>query len=291
MEVSDYIIKKNKLGHGSFGDVFQGNHKTTNEKVAVKIETTDQKKILKHEYSVYKALHANPAAPHIPKIHFFGVKDGETILIMEFLNASIEKLHTKCGKTFTLKTTLMLGIQMFDLLKKLHESNFVHRDIKPDNFLLGNEDKTRIYLIDFGLTKRFKNENNVHVKFQEGKSLVGTARYASINSHAGFELSRRDDLESLFYMLIYLWAGTLPWQGIEAPTREEKYVLIGDKKKTVSEEELCNGLPPAFCTCLKYIKNLKFKDKPDYPYLRAQLTDTFRAQGFHYDCKYDWIGG
>jgi len=288
MDVSDYIIKKHKLGHGSFGDVYQGANKNTNEKVAVKIESSDQKKILKHEYSVYKALHANPCAPHIPKIYYFGVKDDQTILIMEFLNASIEKLHTKCGKTFTLKTTLMLAIQMFDLLKKLHEANFVHRDIKPDNFLLGNDDETRIYLIDFGLTKRFKNENNVHVKFHEGKSLVGTARYASINSHAGFELSRRDDLESLFYMLIYLWAGSLPWQGIEAPTREEKYTLIGDKKKSVPLEELCTGLPVAFLNCLKYIKNLKFKDKPDYVFIRGQLTDAFRTNGFRYDCKYDW---
>ena len=286
--MDNYIIKKHKLGHGSFGDVYQGVHKSTNEKVAVKIESLTEKKILKHEYSVYKSLHANPSAPHIPKIHYFGTHENQTILIMEFLNSSIEKLHTKCGKQFTLKTTLMLAIQMFDLLKKLHESNFVHRDIKPDNFLLGNEDKTRIYLIDFGLTKRFKNENNVHVKFQEGKSLVGTARYASINSHAGFELSRRDDLESLFYMLIYLWGGSLPWQGIEAPTREEKYTLIGDKKKSVPLEELCSGLPMAFLNCLKYIKDLKFKDKPDYAYLRRQLTDTFKSNGFRYDCKYDW---
>ena len=117
--------------------------------MAVKIESSDQKKILKHEYSVYKALHANPCAPHIPKIYYFGVKDNQTILIMEFLNASIEKLHTKCGKTFTLKTTLMLAIQMFDLLKKLHEANFVHLDIKPSNFLINAQHKVK--LTDFGV--------------------------------------------------------------------------------------------------------------------------------------------
>ena len=284
-----YILGKKKLGHGSFGDVHLGHHKTTGEKVAMKIETAGKKKILKHEYAVYTELSANKYAPHMPKVYWFGTENGKTVLVMEYLDASIEKLHLKCQRVFSLKTTLMLAIQMLDLLKKLHEGNYIHRDIKPDNFLLGNDDKTRVFLIDFGLTKKFKNVNNVHIKFVEGKSLVGTARYASINSHLGVELSRRDDLESLFYMLIYLYKGVLPWQGIDGKTREEKYALIGDKKRTTSLTVLCADMPYAFIECLAYIKGLGFKDKPNYAFLRKQLVDTFKQYGFTYDCKYDWV--
>jgi serine/threonine protein kinase len=289
MDVQDFEIKKNKLGQGSFGEVVLGVNRLTNEKVAVKIETTEKKKILKHEYDIYRDLGKNVYAPHIPKIYWFGQYEGANILIMECMQASIEKLHVKCAKKFGLKTTLMIAIQIMDLIKKLHEANYIHRDIKPDNFLLGGTDKSRIYMIDFGLTKKFKNVNNVHIKFLDGKSLVGTARYASINSHSGYELSRRDDLESIFYMFIYLFKGVLPWQGIDTKNRDEKYKLIGNKKKSVTPEELCTDMPPAFATGLKYIKQLGFKDKPNYSYLRGLLTDTFRQQGFTYDCKYDWV--
>ena len=245
-----FTLSNRKLGHGSFGDVYVGVNIKTGEKVAVKIETLGKKKILKHEHDVYTDLTTCHNGPHIPKIYWFGAHDGKTVLIMEFLQLSIEKLHLKCERQFSMKTTLMLAIQMLDLLKKLHDARYVHRDIKPDNFLLGNEDKTRVYLIDFGLTKKFKNGNNVHIKFTDGKSLVGTARYASINSHRGVELSRRDDLESLFYMLVYLYKGVLPWQGIEGKTREEKYALIGDKKMSTAVTTLCKDMPYAFVECL-----------------------------------------
>ena len=287
--VPNFIMKKNKLGHGSFGDVYLGKNTKTGEKVAIKVEAPGRKKILKHEYGVYQDLEGLPHGPHIPKIYYFGKNNGKTIMIMEFLQASLDKLHVKCDKVFSLKTTLMIGIQIFDLLKKLHDANYIHRDIKPDNFLLGNDDKTRIFIIDFGLTKKFKNGNNVHVKWVDGKSLVGTARYASINCHVGIELSRRDDLESLFYMLVYFFKGELPWQGIEAETREEKYRLIGEKKQSIPPVDLCAGMPSCFTTALTYITHLGFKDKPDYAYIRKLLTDAFRQLGYAYDCKYDWV--
>jgi len=176
-EVPDRYIIKSKIGQGSFGDVFIGRDIKNNSDIAVKIEHNDKKNVLKYEYAVYNDLMEGKYPPLIPKVHWFGQgNNGQPTMIMDCLGESLEKLHIKCGGKFGLKTTLMLGIQMFDLIKSLHDNCYIHRDIKPDNFLMGSKDNDTVYLIDFGLAKRFKNKQCVHIKKTTDRHLIGTAR-------------------------------------------------------------------------------------------------------------------
>jgi len=210
---------------------------------------------------------------------------------MKYLGNSLEyMLHTYCGGKFSLKTTLMVSLQILDSLTRLHSCGYIHRDIKPDNFLVGiGPERNHIYLIDFGLTKRYKNADRVHIREATGKKLVGTARYASINSHNCLELSRRDDLESLGYLMVYFLKGKLPWQGIPAPTKEEKYQKIGEAKAACELQRLCEGLPIEIYNFLSHVRALGFKEKPDYHYLRSLIVTLFcKKMCYEYDYHYDW---
>jgi casein kinase 1 len=133
----------------------------------------------------------------------------------------------------------MFALQALDRVNHCFTNEFLHRDIKPDNFLIGNTDPSTVYLIDFGLAKRFKNpKTNRHIPWKEGKNLTGTARYASLNTHLGYEQSRRDDLECLGFVMLYFLKGKLPWQGLPVDTKKEKYEMIKEMKKNTTIEEL-----------------------------------------------------
>lgn len=191
----------------------------------------------------------------------------------------------------------------------IHTRNFIHRDIKPDNFLMGLGKKGNlVYIIDFGLAKKYRDSRtHQHIPYRENKNLTGTARYASINTHLGIgkfinapcekrvltdvccvEQSRRDDLESLGYVLMYFNRGSLPWQGLRAATKRQKYERISEKKMSTPIEELCRGFPAEFATYLNYCRTLRFDEKPDYSYLRQLLRNLFHRQGFTYDYVFDW---
>jgi serine/threonine protein kinase len=162
--------------------------------------------------------------------------------------------------------------------------------VKPDNFTMGLRcDSNCVFLIDFGLAKRYRDSRtNAHIQFREGKQLTGTARYASINTHLGLEQSRRDDIESLAYVLIYLARGSLPWMGIHAETRKEKYQMISDKKITTPVDVLCSGLPPEFGAILTAARRLDFADRPPYAAYRRLLRELFVREGYAFDYEYDW---
>lgn len=285
-----YSIQK-KIGKGSFGEVYIGKDRSNGQTVAIKIEFTNHKNILKHEYRIYKSLlnSKSNAKPKIPLVHWYGKYEKRNVLVMEYLGNSLDFLFNyRCKGRFSPKTTVMIGIQILDLLSSLHSCGFIHRDIKPENFLTGIGSNSKlIYLIDLGLAKEYKKR--AHIKEVRGKSLVGTARYASINGHLGIELSRRDDLESLGYMLIYFVTGNLPWQGLVADNKQDKYRLIGEKKQSVSLEELCNSsvVPEVLYTYLKYVRSLEFKEKPNYDYLRDLFVKWFITNQFRYDI-FDW---
>jgi hypothetical protein len=146
------------------------------------------------------------------------------------------------------------------------------------------------YVVDFGLSKRYRDsKTGEHIPYKEGKNLTGTARYASACTHLGVEQSRRDDLECLGYVLIYFNKGLLPWQGLKAGTKQEKYNKIMDMKIKTSIEELCAGLPDEFVQYMNYCRNLKFEDRPDYNFLRKLFKDLFYRMGFEYDYVFDWM--
>ncbi|KAL6200124.1 hypothetical protein ACLB2K_029906 [Fragaria x ananassa] len=184
----------------------------------------------------------------------------------------------------------MLAEQMITRVEYLHSKGFLHRDIKPDNYLMGlGREANQVYIVDFGLAKRFRNPTtNRHIAYRENKSLTGTPRYASCNTHLGINQSRRDDLESLGYVLLYFLRGSLPWQGLKAATKKQKYEKICNKKLSTPIEVLCKSHPVEFASYFHYCHSLTFDQRPDYAFLMRLFRDLFKRQGFEFDYVFDW---
>lgn len=211
-------------------------------------------------------------------------------MVLDLLGPSLEDLFNYCGRRFQLKTVLMLADQLLGRLEYVHTKSFIHRDVKPDNFLIGlGKRQSVIHIIDFGLAKKYRDpRSHQHIPYRENKNLTGTARYASINTHIGIEQSRRDDLESLGYVLMYFIRGSLPWQGLKANTKKQKYERIMDRKMSTSTEQLCKGYATEFRSYFEYCRSLRFEDRPDYAYLKRLFKELFYRKGFQYDNMFDW---
>ena len=224
-------------------------------------------------------------------MHWYGIEGDYNVMVIDLLGPSLEDLFNYCKRKFSLKTVLMLAEQLLQRIEFVHSRYCIHRDIKPDNFLIGISSKQHIvYIIDFGLAKRYRDpKSGDHIKYRDNKNLTGTARYASVNTHLGVEQSRRDDIESLGFVMMYFNRGSLPWQGLRAKTKKEKYEKIRDKKLATSIEGLCKGFPDEFGTYLSYARGLEFDQKPDYAYLRKLFKDLFYKMNFEYDLAFDWL--
>lgn len=277
-----------KIGSGSFGDIYLSINVTNGEEVAVKLESQKcRHPQLLYESKLYKILQGGLGVPHI---RWYGQEKNYNVLVLDLLGPSMEDLFNFCSRRFTMKTVLMLADQMISRVEYLHNKNFIHRDIKPDNFLMGiGRHCNKLFIIDFGLAKKYRdNRTRQHIAYREDKNLTGTARYASINAHIGIEQSRRDDLESLGYVLMYFLRGSLPWQGLKAVTKKQKYEKISEKKMSTPIEALCRGFPAEFAMYLNYCRGLRFDEAPEYLYLRQLFRILFRTLNHQYDFVFDW---
>ena len=273
-----------RLGQGSFGQIYEAKYK--NEKFALKFENRNKNyNLLQNEAAIMNYL----KGPNIPLVKSYGFTSCYNILVMQLLGKSLEDLLIE-KKFFSMKTVCMLGYQMVNILEFIHEKHILHRDVKPENFVMGlDELSDNVYLIDFGLAKKYRSiKTLIQYPLIKKKQLTGTARYASINALKGYEHSRRDDLESVGYILIYFLKGKLPWQNIKATTKEDKYQKILEKKMEISSKELYKGYPNELAEFLDYTKNIEYNERPNYDMLRKLFDDIMLKEKYNYDYIYDW---
>lgn len=288
IDIGDYKLNE-IIGKGSFGLVYKGVEKKTNEPIAIKLEKRSKEvhsSNLKNEIKIYKDL----CGKGIPKIKWIGKSAKWNIMVIEYLGPSLEDLFELCHKQFSLKTILMITIQILTIIQHIHNKGYIHRDIKPDNFLIGYSNKQKfIHIIDFGLSKQFINNDTFqHEKYVKCKQFIGSFRYSSLKNHLGIEQSRRDDLESIGYMLLYFLKKKLPWQSINGKDKKDKMNKIFNIKKNIKLEELCKDCPKEFLLYLKYCRKLRYTEKPDYFYLKQLFQKLLKRKGYKFDYNYDW---
>tara|TARA_Y100001958_G_scaffold160043_2_gene165516 strand:- start:8208 stop:9245 length:1038 start_codon:yes stop_codon:yes gene_type:complete len=333
MAMKDKYVIQQKIGEGSFGRIFQAAHKITGEKVAVKINYGENDNvILKNEARIYTIL---SDIKGVPNMRNFGMDGSYNFMVLDILGPSLLDLKNDYGhpekilhrpkeeclkKTLSLKTVLSLGLQMLRRIECIHNKGFLHRDIKPDNFLFGSEKHPHVlYIIDFGLAKKYckyidkddQTGNDIdHIPCETGRNITGTERYVSVNVHDGLTPSRRDDMESIGYVMIFLFIGYLPWSSTAIVSnsnsnnsnsnnsnsnnsnnildKKKETDLVRSMKQRVSHWMLENKLPTEFIAYIEYCRSLKFKEKPDYNYLRTLLLNLFKHKQFTVDNNFEW---
>ena len=245
-----------KLGNGAFGSIYQGSNVRTREKVAIKMEPTNsEQKSLKNETRVYQYLNG---CRGIPNIRWFGTDSNATYMVIDLLGPSLTQMIKNEQENLSLVSIAKIAVQMIDILEGIHDKGMIHRDLKPDNFLVHpTKGIDQIYLIDFGVCKTYlQSDTNEHIEMRKTNAMIGTPNFASVNAHHLLELSRRDDLESFVYTLLFLYFGNLPWTFI---SREEMV-----KQKTELVENQNQEIPDIFVQILKCVRNMEFKQRPFY---------------------------
>ena len=266
------IYYSNIIGKGPFGTIYLGIDNYTNQEVAIKMEPKNNSlffnSYLLKEIEIYSKLGSYHS---IPKIYWSGSNLNNNILVMELLGPSLEKVFCQRFKQFSLLETINIGLQILDILEYIHNKNIIHRDIKTTCFYIKENDisnYSNIYIIDFGNAKEYIDpKTGYHIPFTKGNSYIGDYRFSSINAFLGYEMSRRDDIESLGYMLIYFLKGSLPWHN----SRDRNF--IKNLKLSISLDSLCDGVPLGIKDFVRYSFNLNFSDKPNYSYLRNLLNN------------------
>jgi serine/threonine protein kinase len=277
------IIKK--LGRGSFGYIYLVEYQ--NKLYAMKLENTKKGYyILDKEIYLMSHLYG----PRIPYVKSFGQCGYYNVLVMELLGKSLEELKEMLPtKKMSIPCVCKLSYQMLQILEYIHSKSFLHRDVKPDNFIMGVGPNSKfLYMIDFGFAKTYRDPVTLaHNPMQKGAGITGTARFASINTLSGYTQSRRDDLESLGYVIVYIAKGSLPWANIKSDNKDELYNKILELKIKTTPESLCTGLPTQFEHYMKYIRGMTYEQEPNYYYLRSLFLTTLKNNQKSFDFSYD----
>ena len=217
-------------------------------------------------------------------------------MVTDLLGPSLDDLFSQQGRQFGFKTVLNIFMQVINRIQTFHSIGYIHRDIKPANFLIGLNDfdqrgeasnQNIIHLIDYGLSKKYRNRGH-HIKYRTDMKLAGTPRYVSLRTHLGYEQSRRDDLESIGYMMIYFAKGSLTWQGLGGSDKREKHKRIKDKKRSMTSQKLCHKLPIQFKEYMDYVRNLQFDETPNYRYIKRLILRMFNDYRLTNDNIFDW---
>ena len=280
-----------KINEGAFGEIHLGELVEDGRQVAVKLEVqnTAHPQLLS-EGNIYRHLQGGPG---IPEVYWFGLHEPMyNVMVIDLLGPSLQDLFVYCGHKFTVKTTVLLVDQMLSIIEFFHKKQYLHRDVKPDNFLMGVGNKAKqVFVIDLGLTKKIQRQ-----RFSVGQigcqlvhPMVGTVRYAGIHAHLGHEEGPRDDLESLAYVWAYFLRGSLPWQGLQARSRDEKFARIRDMKKLTKAADLFEGLPREFERYLDYVRGMRRDELPNYQRVRDVFRKLAAQSNITYDAEFDWV--
>jgi len=285
-----YRLEK-KIGEGSYSDVYLAVDKISGDKAAAKLEWTKAEKTNKllNEVELYKSFKDTHG---IPRVRWNGTIGEYNIMVLDLLGPSLDDLFKK-QKPFSVKTTVMLAKQIIDRLEHVHDCGILYRDIKPHNFLMGagESDKSCVYLVDFGLAKRFRDEEtgeHLPIHHKKNRGITGTVRYSSPNVHEGYDASRRDDLLALGYVLLHFLRGNLPWLRISAKDKKARNELIRRRKAQTADCDLCKGLPQEFVKYFEYCRALDFYARPDYKKLQRLMDSILAREGCVNDCIFDW---
>ena len=277
-----------KIGQGSFGCIYESKSIHSNKLYAIKVEDMKNQQFILEEESLYLS-YLN--FPFVPKVKTFGYSGTFIILVMELLGVSLDKILLDLpSRKMSIRCVCNIAYQLLKIFELIHECHIVHRDIKPANIAIGRDEKSKyLYLLDFGLSKKYRSsKTKSHYPFVKKNKLVGNARYSSINALNGGSQSRRDDLESLGYLLVYFIKGRLPWQGHISNSKDDKYYKIKKIKAETTPEQLCQELPPQFEEYISYTRNLEYAEDPDYNYLRNLFLEVLKNFNWEFDYFYDW---
>lgn len=296
--VADRYLLLEKLGKGGFGLIYSGIDVKTGTQIAIKLEDISKakKKYLKLEHKIYERYHSNwfylpfKEEAYIPNVYHYGQEGGFRVLVMDLLGPSLAELLTFQFERFSIKTTCMLAIKMITAVELLHAKGILHRDIKPGNFVMGRgKNGNNVYLIDYGLASSYLDVHGNHIPYNTNARFHGTDKYASINNHNKIEPSRRDDMESLGYLLVYYLTSNLPWAAQYSRVKKQhRRTVYGKAKMQTTVEQLTKDLPSSFHEYFTYVSKLAFLDKPDYDYLRKLFYTTLEKHDYVFDNVFDW---
>ena len=284
------MLLSKKLGAGAFGQIYECQNIKNKQIYAAKIELhSTPNPQLYQESKIMTEMKGKLGFPTCYQVIYL---KQELVMVTDLLGPNIQDIMDNIeGKKFTMKSTLILTEQMLKRLRDLHEKGIIHRDMKPENFVIGKgKNEKLIYMIDFGLSRHYLIEKTQqHIPMKSDRAIVGTLRYISMNCHEGLEVSRRDDLESLAYMMIHFVIGELPWMGIKAKSLGEKYKRVYEKKQETVPDDICKILPDEMKSFLQHILNLEFEEKPNYDYLEGLIKSLKSKYGFKNDDNFEWL--